>query len=96
MLDHLEMLLCLCKFENILKTPKFGKLCNDSRIVENVYKVLVLKIFVENERLKICFEDANVRPFCNDSRIIENVCKVLVLKIFVERECLERCLKIPM
>ena len=37
--------LCLCKFENILKTPKFGKLYNDSRIIENVYKVLALKIF---------------------------------------------------
>ena len=43
----LKMLCVLCKFENILKTPSFRKLCNDSRIVENVYKVLVLKIFFE-------------------------------------------------
>ena len=60
-------------FENILKTPKFGKLCNDSCIVENVYKVLVLKIFVERKCLERCFENANVKQFCNDSRIVENV-----------------------
>ena len=57
---------------------KFGKLCNDSRIVENVYKVLILKIFVERECLERCFEDANVRQFCNDSRIVENVYKMFV------------------
>ena len=45
-----------CKFENILKMPKFGKLCNDSRIVENVYKVLVLKIFVERRCLERCLK----------------------------------------
>ena len=66
----------MCKFENILKTPQFGKLCNDSHIVENVYKVLVLKIFVE--MFEKMFENANVRQFCNDSRIVENVYKMFV------------------
>ena len=33
---------CLWKFKNILKTTKFGKLCNDSRIIDNVYKMFVL------------------------------------------------------
>ena len=55
--------------------PKFCKLCNDSRIVENVYKVLDLKRMFER-----CFENVNVRRFCNDSRIIENVYKMFVLK----------------
>ena len=80
MLDHFEMLLCLCKFENILKMPKFGKLCNDSRIIENAYKVLVLKIFVERKCFGKMFENANVRPFCNDSHIVDNVYKMFVLK----------------
>ena len=30
--------------------------CNDSHIVENVYKVLVLKIFVEMKCLKRCLK----------------------------------------
>ena len=72
--------LCLCKFENILKTPSYDKLCNDSRIVENVYKVLVLKIFVWKGMFERCFEGANVRQFCNDSRIVENVYKMFILK----------------
>ena len=40
-----EIILWMCKFENIFKIPKFGKLYNDSHIVENAYKVFVLKIF---------------------------------------------------
>ena len=52
------MLCVLCKFENILKTPSFDKLCNDSRIVENVYKVFdLLKIF---SSLKDVFESVGV------------------------------------
>ena len=65
------------------------KFCNDSRIVENVYKMFVLKIFVK----KGVFENANVRQFCNDTRIVENVYKTFILKIFNEIKCLfvERC-----
>ena len=37
----------MCKFENILKMPKFGKLCNDSRIIENAYKVFVFENILE-------------------------------------------------
>ena len=66
------------QFENILKMPNLGKLCNDSRIVENVYKVLVLKIFVERKMFGKMFENSNVKQFCNDSRIVENVYKMFV------------------
>ena len=61
--------------------PKCEKLCNDSRIIKNAYKVFVFANISE----KCClveryFEDANVRKFCNDYRIIENVDKMLLLK----------------
>ena len=40
-LAQFENALRMCKFENNLKMYKFGKLFNDSRIVENAYKVFV-------------------------------------------------------
>ena len=43
-------------FENIFKMPKFDKLCNDSRIVDNAYKVFVLKIFQKSVCVKKVFE----------------------------------------
>ena len=53
------------------------KFCNDSRIIENVYKIFILKIF---EVFGNMLENANVRQFCNDSRIVENVYKMFILK----------------
>ena len=59
----------MSKFENILKMPKCGKLCNDSRINENAYKVFVFKI-------------PKCGKLCDDSRMVENAYKVFILKIF--------------
>ena len=67
------------------------KFCNDSRIVENVYKMFVfLKIFGVFGKM---FENANVRQFCNDSRIVENVYKTFVFEKCFENSCFEsvRC-----
>ena len=64
--------------------PKCGDFVMILVSFKNVYKMFVLKIFIERECLERCFENANVRKFCNDSRIAENV-----YKMFVFEKCFE-------
>ena len=68
-----------CLFWKYFENALVRQFCNDSRIVENVYKMFVLKILVKgNVVLERYFENANVRQFCNDSRIVENVYKMFI------------------